>query len=205
MPTRRESASAKVARFRVTLEEIAPPVWREFEIDFQGTFWDLHVAIQDVFGWLGYHLHRFEVMDPALDETTSIGIPDPDGGFEDDLDLPGWEVPIADLLSRPGDEAAYLYDFGDDWRHTVVLLDVGAAESGVKYPRCLDGGRACPPEDCGGAHGYEELLEALADPGHERHVELRAWAPEGFDPEAFDLGAIVFHDPKLMLRVMLQG
>jgi hypothetical protein len=55
----------------------------------------------------------------------------------------------------------------------------------IKYPICLEGERACPPEDCGGEMGYELLLEVLADPMHEEYLDLRQWAGD-FDPERFD-------------------
>ena len=58
----------------------------------------------------------------------------------------------------------------------------------VKPPvwRCIAGRRACPPEDCGGPWGYADILEALADPAHERHTELTEWLGGEFDPDAFD-------------------
>jgi hypothetical protein len=79
------------------------------------------------------------------------------------------------------------YDFGDGWEHDVVVETIGPAETGVTYPRCRGGRRACPPEDCGGAWGYAELLRVLADSGDPEHAGLAAWAPPDFDPARFDL------------------
>ena len=53
-------------------------------------------------------------------------------------------------------------------------------------PVCVTGRRACPPEDSGGVHGYEHLLEAVSDPTHPDHDELSQWLDPEFDPEAFD-------------------
>jgi hypothetical protein len=63
------------------------------------------------------------------------------------------------------------------------------AERGKRYPVCVEGARACPPEDVGGTWGYQEFLEAITDPGHERHEEFRDWIGGRFDPEAFDPAA----------------
>ena len=80
---------------------------------------------------------------------------------------------------------AYLYDFGDGWMHEVRYEKQMPPEPGTEYPRCLDGARACPPEDVGGVWGYEEFLTAIADPNNDQHEELSEWSP-GFDAEKFD-------------------
>ena len=69
-----------------------------------------------------------------------------------------------------------------------VDLSMGCvqAERGKRYPICLEGARHCPPEDVGGTPGYEEFLEAIADPEHERHDEFLTWVGGSFDPEEFD-------------------
>ncbi|MGA7303945.1 MAG: plasmid pRiA4b ORF-3 family protein, partial [Rhodothermales bacterium] len=150
----------RALRFRIELDGSSPLIWREIDVPTTYSFWDLHVAIQDAMGWLDYHLHLFHVKDPKTDETLPIGIPDEDG-FEDDETLPGWDVPVIACLNRPGHNARYEYDFGDSWQHSIVLKDIFQAEKGVRYPRCGGGQRSCPPEDCGGVHGYREMLKAL--------------------------------------------
>ena len=101
-------------------------------------------------------------------------------------------------LARPSFE--YVYDFGDDWRHKVELEAVLPTEREMSYPRCLKGKRACPPEDCGGPWGYQELLQVLSDPKQEGYLEMKEWVEsmkEGtFDPEAFDPSTVEFWDPK---------
>lgn len=47
---------------------------------------------------------------------------------------------------------------------------------------CLEGERACPPDDCGGEPGYDHLLDVLADPTHDEYEDLRQWSGN-FDPE----------------------
>ncbi len=79
----------------------------------------------------------------------------------------------------------YEYDFGDGWEHEIHFEGCLRAEKRTRYPVCLEGQRACPPEDIGGSYGYQEYLEAMADPKHEQHEECMEWRGP-FDPEKFD-------------------
>jgi hypothetical protein len=83
----------------------------------------------------------------------------------------------------------YEYDFGDGWMHEIVFEGNPEVQPGVIYPTCLEGERRCPPEDVGGAGGYQEYLEALADPSHENHKDFLQWQGK-FDPESFDLNRV---------------
>ena len=80
----------------------------------------------------------------------------------------------------------YEYDFGDSWNHEVLFEGVVQPDSKVKYPLCLEGARACPPDDCGGIWGYADFVEAIGDKKHERHYEFVEWFGGRFDPEKFD-------------------
>ena len=80
----------------------------------------------------------------------------------------------------------YLYDFGDGWEHTIKIERVADPEPDVAYPRLIKPAGRCPPEDVGGPWGYADLIEALDDPDHERHAEMREWVGEGYDPRKFD-------------------
>jgi hypothetical protein len=84
------------------------------------------------------------------------------------------------------DKCLYEYDFGDSWEHEVLVEKILPREQGKRYPVCLTGKRACPPEDCGGIWGYAEFLEAINDPQHPEHEEMREWVGGEFDAEAFD-------------------
>jgi len=102
--------------------------------------------------------------------------------------------------AKPGDVALYEYDFGDSWEHEIRLEDIVPREKGIRYPRCIDGARACPPEDCGGPYGFERMLEVLADPNDEEHDEMWEWIGEGYDPARFEPGAVRFDNPKRRWR-----
>jgi hypothetical protein len=178
-------------QLRITLEGVRPPVWRRLLLPSDCTFWELHVAIQDSMGWLDRHLHEF-LLPAAGGEVVRIGIPDDESPGEV---LPGWLVAVGERLIESGQHLSYLYDFGDDWSHDVVLEDIVPRPEGESFPRCVDGQRACPPEDCGGPPGYAELLAVLADPDHEERETYLDWLGGDFDSEAFDPSEVEFDDP----------
>ncbi|MCX6664703.1 MAG: plasmid pRiA4b ORF-3 family protein [Euryarchaeota archaeon] len=188
-----------VYQFKISLQETKPLIWRRIQVPEKYTFWDLHVAIQDAMGWNDYHLHEFNIKKPGLSNEVSIGIP------EEDLDtefLPGWKHKIADYFSMDNQTAEYIYDFGDDWAHTIKLEKIFPLEKKVKYPLCIKGKRACPPEDVGGVYGYEEFLRIMQNPKHKEHKSMLNWIGGKFDPEKFDVNKIHFDNPDRHLKMM---
>jgi hypothetical protein len=187
-------------RFHIELEGIDPPVWRRIRVPSSYSFWDLHVAVQDAMGWLDCHLHLFHVRNPETGELESIGIPDDQPYLDEPPCLAGWDVPIARYFVKEGDAASYEYDFGDDWRHTVVLEGVDTIRKGERRLSCLGGERRCPPEDCGGIHGYAEMLEVIADVTHSEHGEMLQWLGGAYDAQAFSASDVTFDDPTVRWR-----
>ncbi|MEA3487630.1 MAG: plasmid pRiA4b ORF-3 family protein, partial [Euryarchaeota archaeon] len=110
---------------------------------------------------------------------------------------------IADYFSMENQSAVYTYDFGDSWEHKIQLEKIPPREKGIKYPICIKGKRACPPEDCGGTWGYEELLAILKDPKHEQYEEMLDWVGGEFDSEHFDVEEISFYEPAKYLKKVL--
>jgi hypothetical protein len=187
-------------QFRVQLRDVAPAIWRRIEVPAKYTFWDLHVAIQDAMGWLDCHLHAFRLPDPTTGEDIQIGIPDPEP-FEGEPEfLPGWMIPVSQYL-KVRDRISYEYDFGDGWEHDLHFEAVGIRHPRTKYPRCVAGARAGPPEDCGGPGGYAELLMTIANPRHPDYESMITWLGGPFDPKAFDPRRVRFDDPKKRWRV----
>ena len=184
--TKRVPRAAKSLRGRsvayvlkVTLREVRPPIWRRVRVAGDLTLRELHHVLQIALGWTDSHLHEFEIAGKRY------GMPDPEEDFgEPPLDEQDYE--LQDLL-RKGNRFEYVYDFGDDWRHQIVVEREETPEQSAPKAKCLEGARAVPPEDCGGVYGYAELLETLADPAHERYAELREWVGPYFAPEEFDL------------------
>jgi len=189
-------AAVEVYQFRIVLLEIAPAIWRSVEVPGTYSFWDLHVAIQDSMGWLDYHLHCFRMTRPGTDNVMQIGIPYEDAFEGDEPILPGWDVPIASYFAHPGVAAKYEYDFGDGWEHEVTLEAIRPRQKGLRCPRCLAGERACPPEDCGGVGGYDNLLAVMHDPTHEEYVNTLRWlGGERFASERFNATTVKFDHP----------
>lgn len=162
-------------QFKVVLRGSSPPIWRQFQVWGDATLAQLHRILQMVMGWENYHLYEFRIGgriygDPDLDDEREI--------------IDAKRARICNVLPGLGVEFEYVYDFGDDWRHDLLLEAVMRSGPDALCPRCLAGKRSCPPEDVGGAGGYADYLEALADPDHEEHENLMEWRGP-FDPEAF--------------------
>jgi hypothetical protein len=186
-----------VFQFKISLQEITPTIWRRIQVPAKYSFWDLHVAIQDSMGWFDCHLHAFRLKRPHGKKNIEIGIPIDD--FDDIKVIQGWDEYISDYFIEPGRIATYEYDFGDSWNHEIVLEGILLKEKAIKYPRCIDGQRACPPEDCGGVWGYENLLKVIADPNNDEYESTIEWLSGWYgkyDPKAFDRKNIKFDNPK---------
>ena len=188
----------QIYQFKITLEDIEPKIWRRIQVPEKYSFWDLHVAIQDSMGWTDSHLHQFKLLIPICAEEIHIGIPCDEDIYAGDLPpvIAGWEKFIKDRFSMSNNCCFYEYDFGDGWTHEIKLEKILPAAVGCKYPICISGERACPPEDCGGTHGYENFLEVIGDPEHYDHKSMLEWVGGKFDPEKFDPKKVYFDNPK---------
>jgi hypothetical protein len=184
MKSRRASsqtgATERLCQLKISLKDVRPPVWRRVLVGEDSILHDLHRIIQSVMGWTDTHLHEFDT-GHALYTGPCEGDEMPEA-CEDSR-----QVTLRALNLKKGQKIDYVYDFGDDWVHHVRVEDIRDAFQGESYPVCVAGKRACPPEDCGGAGGYAEFLEAVSDPEHPQHKEMIDWVGGGFDPEEFDL------------------
>jgi hypothetical protein len=176
--TRSRSIGGSIYQFRITLRDIQPPIWRRLQVPSTITLAQLHAIIQDAMGWQDYHLYKFTICGEHFEE------PDPEAEGKD-----ATRVKLRDLSIEVSETFEYVYDFGDDWHHDVILEDRVHPDAEAEYPLCVDGARACPPEDCGGAGGYTQLLEALCKPEDPQYAESRRWVGDHFHPECFDLKA----------------
>ena len=131
-------------------------------------------------GWANYHLYQFTIGGATYSR--------PD--FELELDEEdAQKVKLAQVVSEK-DRFVYEYDFGDSWEHELLVEKISQPEKGKRYPLCLTGKRACPPEDCGGIWGYTDLLEIIQDPDHEEYEEMMDWLGGEFDPEVFNIDEV---------------
>ncbi len=170
----------QIYQIKVTLADSQPPIWRRIQVKSDITLAKLHRVLQMVMGWTDMHLHQFAILEKRY------GVPDEeDVGLTETKDERKYK--LHDLVRGEDSRFSYDYDFGDNWEHELLIEKVLPEEKGVRYPLCLDGARACPPEDVGGVWDYQSVLEALADPQHEDHDELLDWSGGHFNPEAFDV------------------
>lgn len=169
-----------VYQLKVTLLESEPPIWRRLLVSGRTSLKRLHEVLQVAIGWTNSHLYEFRVGearygDPVTDE------------FEEGI-KDASRARLSSVLKARGDSLLYMYDFGDDWQHEVLLENIlGLDKRRGSSPVCLEGERACPPEDCGGIESYSELLEAIKDPQHPEHDRWLTWLDGGFDAEYFDV------------------
>lgn len=141
----------------------------------------LHEVIQIAMGWTNSHLHQF------VAGRVFYGPSDPDFDDLGTKSLDEAKYSVSDVAPRLKSRFVYEYDFGDGWEHEVLLEKVLPPDATFQHPVCLAGANACPPEDCGGIHGYYDLLRALKDPKHKRHDEMSEWVGGSWDPEWFEL------------------
>ncbi len=171
-----------IARLHVTLNDVKPTVQRRVEVPLAIRLDRLHLVLQAAMGWTNSHLYEIRARDVGW------GLPDPDFGAGP---LDAKKARLIDVLEDAGVKTVkYLYDFGDGWEHTVKVERITDAVPGLAYPILIDAAGRCPPEDVGGSWGYAEFLDALADPAHENHAEMKDWIGETFDPKAVDVEAL---------------
>jgi len=173
----------KMYVLKITLNEIEPVIWRRFAVSGDISLDRLHDVIQIIMGWLDYHLHEFFIDGDCYTENPeSLEDGKQEGKFR-----------LCDLVKRKGTKFEYLYDFGDNWEHHLVLEKTNYVVEGHEAKIiCMDGERTCPPEDVGGITGYIDFCEAILDDKHPRYAEFKEWYLDSnvsdgqFDREYFD-------------------
>ncbi|MCY3806052.1 MAG: plasmid pRiA4b ORF-3 family protein [bacterium] len=167
---------ATIHTLKVTLRDVSPPVWRLLEVPSDMTLGDLSGALVRTMGWEGYHLHVF-----TADGTACWPAGNDDwSDYEDEA-----RYRVGDVLPRSRMTMDWEYDMGDSWSHEIVVQSIAPAGSGATLPRCIDGSGACPPEDCGGAWGFADLIDAVGDADHPRDDEAIETLGESYDPSYF--------------------
>ena len=175
-------AKERLYQFKIRLKNLKPPIWRRIQTR-DCTLDKLHEHIQTSMGWTNSHLHHFQINkklygDPWL--------------MEEDFDGQRYEnsriLRLSNVVPKSGArfDFEYEYDFGDSWLHEVLFEGCLRADPGRRYPLCVEGERACPPEDVGGTSGYKRFVRAIANPDHREHEENLTWVGGAFDPEVFD-------------------
>ena len=172
----------KIMQLKITLNGSRPPIWRRFLVEDSISLHKLHEIIQVVMGWENYHLYEFS------SHGLRITVP-----HEDDMEesIDSRKIKLKDVLRLEKQRCSYVYDFGDNWEHIIVLEKVLERDKKQKYPVCVAGKMACPREDSGGIWGYTELMEIRKDKNHPSYEEsIVEWLGEDFDPEEFSINEI---------------
>jgi hypothetical protein len=166
-------------RLNIALVGIRPPVFRSVVVPAAIKLSKLHMVIQAAMGWTNSHLHEFEIGDDRY------GVPDP---YLDEQPKAESRVQLSKAL-KLADAFTYIYDFGDDWEHRIVIEAYESLDaSGL--PFCIGGAGACPPEDVGGVWGFARFLDEISNPEHPEHAATLEWYGGAFDPAAFDLATV---------------
>ena len=182
MPKKSEGTAGSrptaVYQLKITLRGVKPPIWRRVQTK-DCSLTRLHEIIQLAMGWQFSHLYDFEVAGETYGDPQLL----------DDVESDR-KMKLSQIVPAGHKKFTYVYDMGDNWEHTIQIEKTVATEPKAKYPRCIDGARACPPEDCGGVWGYVDFLGAIQNPKHKEHEEMLEWVGGKFDPEAFDINRV---------------
>lgn len=180
-------SAATVARLKITLDAVKPAVVRCIEVPFDIRLDRLHLTIQAGLGWTNSHLYEIRAGDVGWSTLH------PEADWPEDF-LDARKARLNKVIEDVGTKTLrYTYDFGDGWEHTIKMEQSTDPEPGALYPRLIAATGRCPPEDCGGPWGYAEFLDAIRDPAHERHAELKEWIGCDFDPDHVDSENLAAH------------
>ena len=168
-----------VARIYIELQYIQPRIWRRVDVPLTTHLLTLHDIIQIAVGWTDSHLFQFTI------GNRNYGVPSEEDEFWGFKLYRAEGLRLRTLVARGVERFVYVYDFGDDWRHDIVIERVADGEPNIDYPAFVDGKRRCPPEDVGGIPGFMQFLEAARDPMHSEHRDMIRWYGKPFDP--FDI------------------
>ena len=172
-------------KFHISLLDVEPMIWRRVTIPVKWRLNKVSMALMIAMGWTNSHLHEIEYKNVIY-----LDCPEESEELEDEFTyIKESKKRLIELELKPGDSFSFRYDFGDGWEHKVTMEGTAEIPSPQIKPRanCLEGARACPPEDCGGTRGYESLLSTLKDKNHPEYNEMMEWLGGHFDPEFFDI------------------
>jgi hypothetical protein len=173
-----KKAPEKVFSLRLTATGCHPRIWRRLLVRESMWLARLHDSIQVAFDWFDYQTHCFSLDDLRLGNPVKRD----ELIVEDDRD-----VALADLDLETRAHFNYAYEFGEGWAVDIKVEKAGVVEKGLRYPVCLAGERAGPPEDCGGLEAFHDMLACLKAPDTDLGREWREWVGSDYDPAVCDV------------------
>jgi hypothetical protein len=177
-------SASLIYHLKVVLIGTRPPIWRRLRVPGNCNLGWLHAVLQVALGWTNSHLHQFKLGADCYSDTRHHF-----AEFEGDPEvLEERKFTLEQVAPHEKDALGYEYDFGDSWEHEITVAKILPPDpAAARIALCLDGAHACPPEDCGGVWGYDDLLNILKNRKHPEHRTMKEWLGRPLDPEAFDL------------------
>jgi hypothetical protein len=177
--------TASIYQLQVVLLGTQPPLWRRLQVPGNASLDWLHAVLQVAIGWTNSHLHQFRMGEDCYSDTRHHF-----AEFEDDPEiLEEREFTLQQMAPRKQEAFGYEYDFGDSWQHGITVEKIlPGNRTSSRTAVCIDGARACPPEDCGGIGGFADLLKILKSRKHPEHKSMKEWLGRPFDADAFSVG-----------------
>lgn len=158
-------------QFKIEIQGSNPKIWRRIIVPYEYTFYRFHLAIQGAFGWENSHLFQF-CENGFMDKICYAELHEESNDDPEFVTKDARREKIKKVFVKH-DHFKYIYDFGDNWEHTINVEEI--VEDEIERPYCIEGGGACPPEDCGGLGGYAAIVESLNTPGHPERKENIDW------------------------------
>jgi hypothetical protein len=184
-----QPVTSDIYQLKISLENSRPPIWRRVLVPGDWSLGALHYVVQVAMGWTNSHMHHFMLGNDAARIYYSLhweGAAEWGMRTEDSS-----KIKLSQIAPKTKMHFRYEYDFGDSWMHRIDVEKILSPDPNQIYPHCIEGKRACPPEDCGGVWGYDSLLETIRDPEHDDHDDMLAWLEgigrHNFDPNTFNL------------------
>lgn len=170
-------------QLRISLESTKPEIYRQIQLSDQTTFFELHHIIQIAMGWSNSHLYEFKVDENTIGSTKYLD-------YGDDNILDDSDVTLESIVISENDVFKYEYDFGDSWKHKIIVEKSLTMDGITMYPICIGGQLCCPPEDCGGIPGFYTNLEIIKNKKDPEYKDTISWLGKKYDPLAFDIKAV---------------
>ncbi len=159
---KKDSTSIRLFTFRVALRHKAT-IWRDIAITEKSSFEDFHDCIFEAFERYDDHMWSF-FLPPSNTATLTIpryGYPKAgreisicpeESGMGGASVFDGHKARLGKFITLPAMKFAYLFDYGDEWWHTITLRkteEISSTES-RKYPKIVETHGKAPsqyPED----------------------------------------------------------